>query len=90
MEYLHEICNEEETERDKAELKRMRMVIVNIQSEMVEISANYNENINNDSVGLKYIITKGEEWIEIDSITTQELQRTLKMAKKRSRSKTLM
>jgi hypothetical protein len=53
IEYLHEICHEEETERDRARLKRIRMVIINIQSEMVEMAANYNENVNNDSVGLK-------------------------------------
>jgi hypothetical protein len=45
------------------------------------MAANYNGNINNDSVGLKYLLTKGEEWIEIDSVTTKELQRTLKVAK---------
>ena len=83
MSSLHEICHEEETERDRAKLKRIRMVIVNIQSEMVEIAANYNENVNNDSVGLKYILTKGEEWIELNKITTKELQRTLKVAKER-------
>jgi hypothetical protein len=83
MEFLHEICHEEETERDRAKLKRIRMVIVDIQSEMVEMAANYNENINNDSVSLKYILITGEEWIEIDGITTKELQRTLKGAQKK-------
>jgi hypothetical protein len=32
-------------------------------------------------VGIKYILIKGEEWMEIDKITTKELQRTLKVAK---------
>jgi hypothetical protein len=36
-------CQEEEIERDRAKLKRIRMVIVNIQNEMVEIASNYNE-----------------------------------------------
>jgi hypothetical protein len=57
------------------------MVIVNIQSEMVEMGSSYNENVNNDSVGIKYILIKGDEWMEIDKITTKELQRTLKVAK---------
>jgi hypothetical protein len=48
MEFLHEICHEEETERDRAKLKRIRMVIVNIQSEMVEMASTY---VNDDSVG---------------------------------------
>jgi hypothetical protein len=30
MEILHELCHEEETEKDRAKLKRIRMVIVNI------------------------------------------------------------
>jgi hypothetical protein len=80
MEFLHEICNEEETERHSAKLKRIRMVIVNIQSEMVKMASTYNENVNNDSVGLKYIKIQGEEWMEINKITTKELQRTLKVA----------
>jgi hypothetical protein len=80
VEFLHEICHKEETERDRAKLKRIRMVIVNIQGGMVEIAANYNENVNNDSVGLNYILAKGEEWIGTNMITTKELQRTLKVA----------
>jgi hypothetical protein len=39
MEFLHEICHEEETERDRAKLKRIRMVIVSIHSEMVEMGS---------------------------------------------------
>ena len=83
MEFLHEICHEEETEIDRARLKRIRMIIVNIQSEMVELATTYNEYINNDSVSLKYILLKGEEWREINNITTKDLQRTLKVAKNR-------
>jgi hypothetical protein len=83
LEFLHELCHEEETERDRPKLKRIRMVIVNIQTEMVEIVATYNENVNNESVGLKYILTKDEEWVEIDKFTTKELQRTMKIAKKK-------
>jgi hypothetical protein len=81
IEFLHEICHEEETERDRAKLKRIRMVIVNIQSEMVEVASSYNENVNNDSDSLKYILIKGEDWMEINKITTKDLQRTLKVAK---------
>jgi hypothetical protein len=85
IELLHEICHEEETERDRVKLKRIRMVVVNIESEMVEMASAYNENINNNLDCLKNIIIKGENWVDIDKITTKELQRTLKAAKKRSR-----
>jgi hypothetical protein len=37
------------------------MVIVELPSEMIEIAATYNENISNDSVGLKYILIKRME-----------------------------
>jgi hypothetical protein len=84
IEFLHEICHEEETGRDRAKLKRIRMVIVNIQSEMVEMAANYNENVNNDSASLTNILNKEEEWIELNKATTKELQRTLKVAKKKT------
>jgi hypothetical protein len=39
---------------------------------------------------MKYILTKEEEWIDLDKITTKELQRTLKVAKKRFLLKNLM
>jgi hypothetical protein len=48
---------------------------------MIEMAANYNENINNNSVGMKNILMKGEEWMELNRISTKELQRTLKVAK---------
>ena len=34
-------------------------------------------------MGLKYILIKGEEWIDMDKITTKELQKTLKVANKK-------
>jgi hypothetical protein len=82
MEFLHEIFHEEETERDRAKLKRIRMVIVNIRSEMVEMASTYNGNVNDDYVGIKHILIKGEEWMEINKVTTKGLQRTLKDTKK--------
>ena len=62
------------------------MVIGNVQSELIEMATTFDENVNNDSVGTKYILLKGEEWMEIDKITTKELQRTLKAAKKKNHS----
>jgi hypothetical protein len=82
MKFLHEICDEEESERERAKLKRIGMVIVNIQSEMVEMAAIYNKNVNNDSTGLKYKLMKGEEWMELNKITTTDMQTILKVAKK--------
>ena len=80
VELLHEICCEEETERGKTRLKRIRMVIVNFPSEMIEIATSYDENVNKDSLGLTHILTKGEIWTEMEKVNTKELQRTLKVA----------
>ncbi len=60
IELLHELCEEEETERDRARLKRIRMIIVNFPSKMIEIAACYDENVNKDSLGLTHTLTKGE------------------------------
>jgi hypothetical protein len=69
---VKDIERSQEYRRWNTDWVKLRMVIVNAQSEMVEMAANYNENVNNDSVGLKYILIKGEEWIEIDKITTKD------------------
>ena len=77
---LHELCHEEETENGRARLKRIRIVIVNFPSEMMEIAASYDENVNRDSMGLTHILMRGEEWMEIGKATTKMLQGTLKVA----------
>ena len=79
VELLHELCCEEEIERERARLKRIRMVIVNFPSEMMEIAASYDENVNKDSLGLTHTLIKGEEWMEIGKVTTKVLQSTLKI-----------
>jgi hypothetical protein len=71
------IC-EEETERENT--KRIRIKIVNVSSEIMEIAACYNERVNNDSLGLAHILTKGEVWMEMEKVTTKELQSILKAA----------
>jgi hypothetical protein len=60
MELLHELWCEEETERDKARLQRIRMVCVHFPSETIEIVAAYDEIVCEDCVGLTHILTKGE------------------------------
>jgi hypothetical protein len=59
LEFLHEICFEDVTTRDRARLKRIRMVIGNFPSEMIEIAASYNENVNYDLLGQKHNLIKG-------------------------------
>jgi zinc-binding in reverse transcriptase len=80
IEKLHELCTEEEIERDRERLKRIRMVTVNFPVEMIEIAGTYDENVNRDSMGLSHILMRNGNWKEIDKITTKELQWTLKSA----------
>jgi hypothetical protein len=84
---LHKLCCEEETERERARLKRIGMVVVNIPSEMMEIAASYDETVNNDSMGLTHILTKLGMWMDKDKMTTKELQITLKIALSKTSSR---
>ena len=80
IEKLHELCTEEEIERERERLKRIRMVTVNFPVELIEIAGAYDENVNRDSLGLTHILMKDGSWKEIDKITTKELQWILKSA----------
>jgi hypothetical protein len=53
---------------------------VNFPIEIIEIAASYNENLNEDSMGLTNILIKGEIWKGLHKVTTKELQSTLKVA----------
>jgi hypothetical protein len=58
VERLHELCCEEETERGRGKLKRIRIVIVNFPIEMLKMGASCDENVNEDSLGLTNILEK--------------------------------
>jgi hypothetical protein len=36
---------------------------------MMEIAASYDESVNDDSLGLSHILTKGEIWMEMEKVT---------------------
>jgi hypothetical protein len=84
IELIHDICYKEETTTDRASFKRIRIAIINFSSEMIEIAASYNMNVNDDSEGLKHILIKGEAWMEMEKIITKEPQLTLKIALKKT------
>ena len=52
------------------------MVIVNFISEILEIVASYDMNVNDDYVGLTHILTKGEVWQKMRKVK-KVLQNTL-------------
>ena len=62
IEKLHELCTEEEIERERERLKRIRMVTVNFPVELIEIAGAYDENVNRDSLGLTHILMKDGSW----------------------------
>ncbi len=71
MELLHYYCCEEETERERARIKRIRMVINTFLTEMMEIATSYDEKVNDDSQGKTHMLTKVEVWMEMEKITTK-------------------
>ena len=80
IEKLYEICREEETERERQRLKRIRMVIINFPVELIEMASAYNEDLNEDSEGLTHILNKEGTWTEIKKLTTKDIQKILKEA----------
>ena len=77
IENLYEICREEETERERQRLKRIRMVIINFPVELIEMASAYDEDLNEDLEGLTHFLSKDGTWSEIQKITTREIQKML-------------
>jgi hypothetical protein len=71
LEFLLEICEKEERKKQRIGLKRIRMIIVSFPYKIIEIVACYNEDVNDDSLGLTHILTKGETWMEIEKVNTR-------------------
>ena len=88
MEFLHEVCGEEVAERNR--LKIIRIILVNFPSKMLEIATCYDENVNDDSMGLVHILTKGEIWIELEKFTMKQLQSTQKIVLDKHLTRTLI
>ena len=80
IEKLHELVNEEEVERDRNRLKRIRMVVINLPAGLIEYAASYNENVNDDTNDLSHLILSNGGWKELNKVTTKELQCELKNA----------
>jgi hypothetical protein len=59
VKFLHEKCCREETKRDRARLKRIKMIIINFPVVKMEIAASYDESVNDDSLGLTHILMQG-------------------------------
>ncbi len=51
----------------KKQKGRKRMVIVNFPSETLLIVTSYDQSVNDDALGLTYILTKVEVWMEMEN-----------------------
>ena len=56
IEKLHELGNEEEVERNRNHLKRIRMVVANLPVGLIEYAASYNKYINDDTNDLSHLL----------------------------------
>jgi hypothetical protein len=48
---------------------------------MMEIVASYDDNVNDISLGLTHLLTKGEVWMEMKKVKSKELQITMRVSK---------
>ena len=80
IEKLHELVSEEEVERDRNRLKRIRMVVVNLPVGLIEFAASYNEDKNDDINELSHLLLNDGRWKKLNKVTTKEFQYMLKTA----------
>ena len=73
IEKLHELVNEEEVERDRNRLKRIRMVVANLLVGLIEYAASYNKYINDDTNDLSHLLLSDGRHKELNNVTTKEM-----------------
>ena len=79
VETLHELVGEEEIEHNRNRLRRLRMVLKAFPAGLVELASNFNED-NNADINAGYIIMgENKNWLDLNKITTKELQSILKI-----------
>ena len=62
---LYELCLEAELEQDANQIVRIVNVIANFPESMIEIAGCYDENSNDESIGVAHTLTKQGEWKDI-------------------------
>jgi hypothetical protein len=79
IETLHELVGEREIEHNRNRLRRLGMVSQAFPAGLVELATNFNEDNNADiNVGYTMMGEKGD-WLNLNKITTKELQSILKI-----------
>ena len=62
---------------------RIGNVIANFPESMIEIAGCYDENSNDEGIGVTHTLTKWGEWKDITKCTTKEIQVALKVSQKK-------
>ena len=78
IESLHELVGEIEIENDRNRLRRLRMVLQAFPAGLIELASNFNEDNNVDIDILNSIVNENGTWIQLNKISTKELQSILK------------
>ena len=79
VETLHELVGEAEIEHDRNRLRRLRMVLQAFPAGLVELASTFNED-NNIDIDVGYsIIGEHKNWLNLNKVTTKELQSILKI-----------
>ena len=80
VETLHELVGEMEIEHDRNRLRRMRMVSQAFPTVLIQLASTFDEDNNEDiNAGYNIMGENNKNWLNINKITTKELQSTLKI-----------
>ena len=79
VETLHELVGEIEIEQDRNRLRRLRMVLQAFPVGLVDLASTFNENDNVEMNAGYIIMGENKNWVDINKITTKELQSILKL-----------
>ena len=80
VDMLHELIEEEESERDRNRLKRIRMVILAFPEGLLQLESSYYRVALMNMRDVNYIISESWNWLELNTVATKELQSLLKVA----------
>jgi exonuclease III len=80
---LGELTQSYEYEKDLNLTKIMKSILGTFPGTLLDVARCYNENINNDKDSLKYMQIAPSRRIAIESVTTKDLQKALKIARKK-------
>jgi hypothetical protein len=79
VETLHELVGEAEIEHDRNRLRRLRMVLQAFPAGLIGLASSFNEDNNVDTEVGYSIMGENKNWMNLNKVTTKELQAILKI-----------